>query len=181
MREAIGSSWFLGVAAIFIALFITFLGISINYTKSFNVKNTLINAIEEREGLLAARYNGKEPNLSNINATIDTYGYTQLNNRNYNQYENSCRKILGVSTTSDSNSFVMGGTRATGGYAYCVRRICQSGGGSYYKVVSFASIEIPIVGIDVKIPISGETKTIYCDINDNQCKRSSSECPIRKS
>lgn len=173
MREAIGSSWLLGIAAIFIALFCTFLAVSINYTKSYNVKNVLITAIEKREGFKLNNNGNNVFTENGINSEIAGYGYTEIttdSRGNYNQYYNECKRLLG-------DGAVLGANQSSGGYAYCVKRIC-SNNGSYYKVIAFASIEIPLINFDIKVPISGETKTIYCDINDANCKRVGNSCSI---
>ena len=138
---------------------------SINYTKSFNVKNTVINAIEKKEGYQIGDIS------TDVNDQLVTYGYISLNENNRSQYLNACKNAFGE--WSSDNQWTLGydaNTTTSRGYAYCVLRIC-SGGTSYYKVVSFASIEIPIIAFDIKIPISGETKALYCDVNDANCTR----------
>ena len=45
MREAIGSTWLIGIVVTFIAIFSGFLAYSISYTKAFRVKNEIIKLI----------------------------------------------------------------------------------------------------------------------------------------
>ena len=41
MREAIGGTWLFGLVITFIVFFASFLAISINYSKAFNVKKNI--------------------------------------------------------------------------------------------------------------------------------------------
>ena len=50
MREAIGGTWLFGLVITFIVFFASFLAISINYAKAFNVKNNVVDLISKYEG-----------------------------------------------------------------------------------------------------------------------------------
>ena len=50
MREAIGGTWLFGLVITFIVFFASFLAVSINYAKAFNVKNEVINIVSKYEG-----------------------------------------------------------------------------------------------------------------------------------
>ena len=45
MREAIGGTWLFGLVITFIVFFASFLAVSINYSKAFNVKNNIVDII----------------------------------------------------------------------------------------------------------------------------------------
>lgn len=47
MRESIGATWIINIILFFIVVIISYLGISINYTRAFRVKNHIINVLEE--------------------------------------------------------------------------------------------------------------------------------------
>jgi hypothetical protein len=61
---------------------------------------------------------------------------------------------------------------------YCVYKICtQKDSNStslrnklHYKVTTYIALEIPIINILVRIPISGETKTLYYDASGLSCE-----------
>ena len=64
----------------------------------------------------------------------------------------------------------------TGGF--CVTKYCSSYKDGttkdseskvYYKVTTFVAIDIPVINIVVKIPITGETKLLYFDGSNAQC------------
>ena len=50
MKESIGGTWLIGIVALFIVLFSAFMAYSINYTKAFRAKNSIIDLIEQSEG-----------------------------------------------------------------------------------------------------------------------------------
>ena len=153
MKEAIGGGWMLGFVSMFIVIFAAYLAISINYTKAFKVKNQVINIIEEHEGYTESNVvkagNTNKDDLASDNSTEGEV-YRLLNEIGYAYDVDSC---------PDSNASLRAG-------GYCIRKIC-SGLSSYYKVTTFISIEIPLIGVDIKVPIKGETKVIFNDTNPN--------------
>ena len=55
---------------------------------------------------------------------------------------------------------------------YCVYKMCSNNEGrrnTTYKVTTFIALEIPVMNIIIRVPVSGETKTIYSDVNQMQC------------
>lgn len=49
MREASGSTILLQIMMVFISIYIAFMAVTINYSKTFRVKNSIINMIEKNE------------------------------------------------------------------------------------------------------------------------------------
>ena len=76
MRQAIGSTWLMQLVIIFMLIFVAFLALSINYTKSFKTKNELVNMIEEREGIGSGEDKGA---LILINNYLNYNNYLMLN------------------------------------------------------------------------------------------------------
>ena len=54
MREAIGGALLIKLVMFFVVIYVVFLGIAINYSITFRVKNQIINLIEAYEGVDAA-------------------------------------------------------------------------------------------------------------------------------
>ena len=50
MREAIGGTWLFGLVITFIVFFASFLAVSINYAKAFDIKNNIVDLIGKYEG-----------------------------------------------------------------------------------------------------------------------------------
>ena len=48
MRQSIGGTWLFSLMIIFILLFTAYLAVAINYSKSFKVKNEVINIITSK-------------------------------------------------------------------------------------------------------------------------------------
>ncbi len=164
MKEAIGSTWLMGMIITFIAIFSGFLAYSISYTKAFRVKNEVINIIEKNEGFTFSTHGRIDPNsvdvstLRNDTSTeaqaflfIKSIGY------NYSMFNNN------------SNPCKEGELQAGG---YCLAKRCPNSveNGSdrvYYKVTTYISLSIPFLDFGIKIPISGETKSLY---NNGLCE-----------
>ncbi len=51
MKEAIGGTWLFMIVILFLALFASYLCLSINYSRAFKVRDEIINIIENRKGI----------------------------------------------------------------------------------------------------------------------------------
>lgn len=134
MRDAFGGAFFIKIMLIFFAIYISFIAIALNYAKAFRVKNNIINIIEERES-----YNIDVQNL------VDDYVASM------NYYVTS----VGPNGSSTSSSE---GCRGRG---YCVRSMYSDTlRGTYYKVTTFIEISFPFFGINITVPVTGETRLV---------------------
>lgn len=156
MREAFGGSWLLGFVVLFIVLFSAYLAVSVNYTKAFKAKNKIINIIEQNEGFTTTKCktNKADDCLKNSKSTEDKiYAYLKESGFLINDLNDKvCPK--------DYNLIKNGG--------YCVQSICTSQG-SYYRVITFIKIELPIVWQTFTVPIKGETKVLFYTKDDITC------------
>ncbi len=160
MREAMGSTWLIGIIITFIAVFSAFLAYSISYTKAFKVKNEIINIIENNEGYSVVP-GGKLSNMSEANLNKDShtdakiYRFIKAIGYNYSVFDNKsnpCEK---------SHQLKEGG--------YCLVKYCEGNGSVHYKVTTYISLSIPVINIGLNIPISGETKSMYYDTSTYEC------------
>lgn len=184
MREAIGGTWLFSIVITFIALFASFLSYSISYTRAFNMKSEILNIIERNEGysesdgdvmnMTDEQLEADESAEAEIFYLIKKYGY------NYTSAMN-----IDCSTVGHPNQVEGVDTMRKGGY--CVTRICPdlvlipnyedgtverqegSNSKSYYKVTTFIAITVPVVNITLKVPITGETRTLFFDSKDYPC------------
>lgn len=76
MREATGGALLIKIMLIFIAIYISFLAVSINYSLAFRVKNELISIIEVNEGY-------SETTDQQIRQYLGEVGYTKRGNKWY--------------------------------------------------------------------------------------------------
>lgn len=68
MRESIGGVFLIKLVMFFIVIYVCFLGIAINYSITFRVKNQIINLIEAYEG-----YDGAKQHIEEYVASVGYY------------------------------------------------------------------------------------------------------------
>lgn len=147
MRDAIGQVFTLQIILAFVLLINGYMAYSVNYARAFQVKNHIVDIIEE--------YEGYENNAAQdkINAYIEQV--------NYNVPNRMMTDFIGKN-----------GGECPGWNGWCVvtHDVTMAGGdsdinGNYYTVVSFVSIDIPvinnIIGLGEFLQVRGETRTIY--------------------
>lgn len=139
MRQAVGNAFVLNLVITFIALMmLVFVG-SISYSKSYKVKNRIINLIENNKGY-------DQDVSDDIEEVLSDVGYQISNNQNCDKYKvNKDSKV--VYPTSEFRS----------GYRYCIIEN-KTNTGKYYTVVAFMKFEFPVIGNYVEFPVKGETK-----------------------
>ena len=156
MKDAMGGTWLTGLVIIFIALFAGFLAYSISYTKAFRAKNEIINIIEKNEGFTYSSDSARlhDFNLEQLKTDTSTEGKAF-----------AFIKALGYDYDTAEQAGCNGdGTMQNGGY--CLKKFCPTDGNGkiYYKVTTFIALTIPVIEVTVKLPISGETKTMFYDV-----------------
>lgn len=134
MKEAIGTSMVFNLIMIFTSVFIALFVGSIAYSKSFKIRNRIIDIIEENRGYDDDAMAQIEENLASIGYQIGGDRCPEKNNEQ------------AMDPVSD--------------YNFCVYKF-QADRGAYYGVIAFIHLDIPIIGNRISIPIYGETKTIY--------------------
>ncbi len=155
MKDAMGGTWLTGLVIIFIAVFAGFLAYSISYTKAFRTKNEIINIIEKSEGFTTSNY-------------IDLHNTSDEQLRDDDSAEAKAFlfiKSLGYDYETAEQVRCDDGNIQTGGY--CLKKYCPDDGKIYYKVTTFIALSIPVFNITVKLPIAGETKTMFYDVTGN--------------
>lgn len=143
----------------FILIFYMLLIGSMAYTKAYKIKNYLLNAvsdIDEKEGDLS-NYLSKEKFKTNTNDYLRKVGYILSSNARTCPVKNAD----GYETVIDTT---------VGSYDYCIYMRYKNGSKENlndvmdyqynYMVLVYMKFDFPIVGNFIKIPITGETKTI---------------------
>ena len=147
MREAIGGTWLFGLVITFIVFFASFLAISVNYSKAFNVKNNIVDMISKYEG-------------NNCNARIKIGNY--LNEVGY-LVSGDCGSIDGA----EYEPYDLKGNKLASGKKgyYCIAKTDTGSNTdinkSYYKVIVFFRVDLPVIGNLTTFRIKGETESIY--------------------
>ena len=138
MKEAIGTSLVFNLMMIFVGVMIVILVSSIAYTKGFKIRNRIIDRIEEYDGYV------KDTDVEDAIANdLKAIGYKIV------EKSNCAVKADATLLTSEYND-----------YNYCVYEYNTSRG-NYYGVTVFISVDIPLIGDYINIPIYGETRIIY--------------------
>ena len=175
MKESFGGSWLFGIVILFISLFTSYLAYSINYTRAFNLKNKILEEIEKAEGYTTLIENGtkiddmSDEQLRDANTVKTTVllwirktGYAKQNAEGIN-----CKTVDGHSETQS----MPGG--------YCITKYCKDttdgnvthgGFRTYYKVTTFVAFKIPVINVTLKVPVTGETRTLYYDNGKLNCQ-----------
>lgn len=148
MREAIGGTWLLGLVLTFIVIFASFLAVSINYAKAFNVKNNVVDLISKAEG-----------NNCTAREKIGSY----LRDTGY-LVTGRCDKI---DDEYDYYGYDLEGDRVNDGEKayYCVSKdsveTTTHVDKRFYRVVVFFKLDFPLVGDLTTFRVKGETESIY--------------------
>lgn len=150
MRDAVGGSFMMKVFLIFLATYIVFMAIALNYAKAFRVKNKIIDIIEQNEGIA-------DFNNTNDEAIVKIGEY--MNNIHYNMSSRGVREE-DCKTRITSDVVYYNET-----YGYCIGKknptpIDDNLEAEYYQVITFVDLYIPLLELDYLIPIKGETRKI---------------------
>lgn len=161
MKESIGGAWIFVICMTFIVLFTGYLAISVNYSKAFRLKSSIVNEIEEANGL-----NGDT--VEKITTYLTSQGYSAYG---------VCPDLSDTGWVKDTeiDDFA---PKAEGKSNVCIYRmdipleknnniddICEVR--SYYKVVTFFKFDIPVVDVLLTFKVSGDTG--YIMSHDNKC------------
>ena len=155
MREAIGGTWLFGLVITFIVFFASFLAVSINYSKAFNVKNNVVDLI--------GKYEGNNCNArKKISNYLRTTGYLVMG---------ACPEedASGICTYKgyDLNGHPVASTKKA--YYWVSLDTTESSttiDKQFYRVVIFFRIDLPLVGDLTTFSIKGETESIYYPKNE---------------
>lgn len=152
MRDAVGGSFMIKLLLIFLATYIVFIAIALNYAKAFRVKNKVIDIIEQNEGVEEFN-NTSDVALKNIDTYMNRISYKITNNKNGITKE-VCQKYM-----NSENIY------ANDNYGYCIGKsdtikIDENIEAEYYQVATFVDIYIPLLELHYLIPIKGETRKI---------------------
>ena len=157
MRDSIAGAWLYGIVIVFMAFFIAFIAITVNYSKAYRLNVELIRIVEEYNGLT-------DRALQKMDAKIRDYGYLVTG---------TCGPRTGQSVVEDERWVgVTNGTasRKAGLYQYCVTRTEKSEGGRnvtsyyYYNVTVFFGFDLPFFGEIFTFRVQGSTAGIPASI-----------------
>ena len=143
MREAFGGAFTIKLMLIFLAIYIAFIAVALNYAKAFRVKNKIIDIIEQNEGIDSYNDTKEGSVIGDINSYLNTVSYyVNLANIKNNNTENI-------------NCYDRG---------YCIEettaQVTDGITSKYYKVTTYININLPFFKLNFNVPITGETRKI---------------------
>lgn len=166
MRESVSMTSLFQIVILFILLFTAIMCLTINNSNAFGVKDELVNIIELSEGHFLDDGKLKSDIVEAINAaTYRTTGYCSDGYVGYrkdgtqiNSGEKASVCIREVSVTSELDNYLKNildqnntGLVATDDFIP----------GSYYQIVVFYQLDLPIINQVYHMETKGETKIIY--------------------
>ncbi len=166
MRTTIGQTWVMQLMIVFILLFVAYIVLILNYSRTIKVKNEMITLIEKYEGL-------NDYSIESINGYLNSNGYV----------------ATGVCVTKEAEG-VYGGTvdsvkleKAKAGkkYSYCLKKYQGTSITNYYQVALFYKFNLPVLGNVSGFTVKGTTNNfksfdddLYCNNITGTCNSSSS-------
>lgn len=137
MKESISSTFLYNIIIIFIVIVFAILAATLTYYKAFKVNTRIINSIEKFEG-----YNDLA--ISEINNTLTTVGYMTKENHKCPDEKND-----GILQPEDNN------------FRYCVYYFSDGDRNYSYGVITYITIDIPVVNLFLQIPIYTKSNLIF--------------------
>lgn len=147
MREAITDSYIFAIIITIIGVCAVIIISSLSYSKTFKIKNRIVEIIEKYQGYT-------DEAESEINTLLKDSGYKMRKNNS------KCPTGRGPKLEDEDEAntgYEAINTLET--YKYCVYKF-DTIKGSYYSVVTYMSMEIPLIGdlINLEFPVYGESK-----------------------
>ena len=137
MRESIGNTFLYNIVILFIVIVFAILAGTLTYYKAFKVNTKIINSIEKFEG-----YNNLA--VSEINNTLTTIGYMAKD-------RHKCPNTKNGGTLQTENQR----------FRYCVYYFDEGERYYSYGVITYITLDIPIVNMFLQIPIYTKSNLIF--------------------
>ncbi len=185
MREAIGGTWIFQIVIFFVLLFTGYICLSINHSKAFNVKNEIVKAIEREKGVNLENPMGDQ-------AIKDIVDY--LNKTSY-RTTGDCKSLDITDKSGKVITHYIGYNRegkiVENNPSFCIAKQSvttdKSEGdlpdASYYRIVVFYQLDLPIFRSIFQFRIKGDTKVMrytngYYRKKNNLCQKYENGKPI---
>ena len=157
MRDAFGSTFMFRLIIIFIVFYVAFATIAVSYAKTFRLKNSVIDAIEQQQLTFSKNSNAFVPVDNILNAS----GYNFSNASTRRKLNKICKKLAnngeeGIGS-SMSNTYYLSSNGA------CIIPNKYDKSHYYYQVILVMVIKFPVFGREFVIPVPGDTEDFTYD------------------
>ncbi len=175
MRESIAGAWLYSLVLIFMVILVGFVSISINYNKAYKLKTSVVNIIEQSQGVnpAAVELIGRQlKNNGYINGKVCRTLFK--NGDKYIEIDNGVASSVKTKGTSDTDSKPA---------QVCITRTKYNGKSDskadaskketiyqvdyYYDVYMFFSFSLPVFGDIFKFTVTGSTNAIHYPVDSN--------------
>lgn len=152
MRQTIGGTWVFQLVIIFTLIFAAYIALTINYSRSFRVKNEMLSIIEKNEGFT-------DNGVKLINNYLSQSGYKTVG---------SCKlqtdvvvygansidpSSISIEKAQEGKKYYYCFSKYTGYHTYFTTR-------AYYKITLFFKFDIPVLGDLSTFDVDGQTSEI---------------------
>ena len=135
MKDSVGSTVLMKIFAVFMVVYIILMASILNYTKTFRIKNQIINIIN-RQG-----------------------GYNASARQEIADYIEKSSMYMECTLLEGSNDF---GSDPNNKKCEIKEYVVEdAAGGKYYKVKVYVTFQFPLIKQTLQIPITGETKRLF--------------------
>ena len=193
MKASISSIWLVGLVLVFLLIFSAYIIITVDYSKSFKLKNEVVSIVEKNKGMVyrdgkvmpstvkkGVNVVGNLGAIKTINAYLAASSYTAKGSCNYDTSKSGdsvvwygVKELAYQRSGSPSKGDVFEQAKNGKTYYYCFAKF-KTGRSDmevydsvYYKVILFYKFEIPVLSELLPVRIEGMTDEIYRPANDN--------------
>ena len=145
MKEAYGGATNLYLFLFFFVVYVSFLAFALQFAKAYRVKNYVIDVLEQ------GQYDGKDIKggtnaaiASKLDKYFSSVPYTGVNKI----ADDFCKD------NSDNGTYIANSYKGA-----CIIKYGEEDA-PYYKVFTFVDFSLPLLELDLKIPVGGETMII---------------------
>ena len=131
MRESYGNTLLITVMMIFVVMMVSFTAVIVNIAKTFRVKNQIIDYVEQYK--YGSNGTASESCISSISDYLTNTGYQKVERKGI-----TCNGYWGDE-------------------GYCISPV-GTDDNKYYKVTVYVSVSLPFFEVNLKLPISGESR-----------------------
>lgn len=152
MRHSIGGVWLFQLMILFILIFVAYIALTLNYSKTVKLKNEVISMVERYDGL-------NEQSISLVNNYLESSNYVATGVCASEETDG----IYGaLSLSEDELEPAEPNTR----YYYCVKKYRGTNQTRYYQVTLFYRFNLPVIGDTIRYMIKGTTTNFHSKDNN---------------
>lgn len=152
MRQTIGGTWVFQLVIIFTLIFAAYIALTINYSKSFRVKNEVLSLIEKNEGFTdngvklinnyLSQSGYKTTGACKMQSEVVVYGANSID-----------PESISIEKAQPGKKYYYCFSKYTGYHSYFKTR-------SYYKITLFFKFDIPVFNALSTFDVDGQTSEI---------------------